>query len=91
VTSEDSWFESRQEKEMYLFSTKSRPGFGPTRSPVQWAPEGLCPVVKRLEREAQDLHPTSAEFKNERNCICTQLHGMQRPRFTFNLRYGCDT
>ena len=34
--SEESWFDSQQEKEAYFFSTVSKPALGPTKRPIQW-------------------------------------------------------
>jgi hypothetical protein len=37
---------------------------GPTQPPIQWVPGALSLGVKRPEREADHLPPSSAEVKN---------------------------
>jgi hypothetical protein len=58
-------FDSRQGKDIFLFSITSRPALGLTQPPIQWVPGALSPWSKLLEREA-DHHspPSSAEVKN---------------------------
>jgi len=46
----------------YLFA-KSRPGLGPTQSPIQWVQGVLSLEVKRPGRKADDSPPSSAEVK----------------------------
>jgi phage terminase large subunit-like protein len=41
----------------------SRPVQGPTQPPIQWVPGAISPGIKRLEREGDHSHPTSAEVK----------------------------
>jgi hypothetical protein len=64
LQAERSGFDSRQGEEIFLFSTASRPALGPTQPPIQWVPGGLSVGVKRLGREADHSHPSSAEVKN---------------------------
>jgi hypothetical protein len=47
-----------------LFSTASTPALGPTQPHPQWVTGALSPRVKRLGREADHSHPSSAEVKN---------------------------
>jgi hypothetical protein len=47
-----------------LFVTESRPGLGPTQSPVQWVPGILTPGSRLSEREADHSPPSSPEAKN---------------------------
>jgi hypothetical protein len=49
--------------EIFLLSTSSRPVLGSIQPPTQWVPGGLSPGVKRPEREADHLPPTSTEVK----------------------------
>jgi hypothetical protein len=57
-----AWF--RQEQEIFLYFTVSRPALGPTQPPVRWAPGALSPRVKRPGHEADHLPPTTAEVGN---------------------------
>jgi hypothetical protein len=41
----------------------SRPVLGPTQPPIQWVPGALFTGVKRPEREADHLPPSSVEIK----------------------------
>jgi hypothetical protein len=41
----------------------SRPALGPTESPIQVVPKALSLGIKRLGREADYSHATSAEVK----------------------------
>jgi hypothetical protein len=43
--------------------TASRRALGPTQPPIQWVPGALSLGVKRPGREADHLHPSSAEVK----------------------------
>jgi hypothetical protein len=56
---DDRGFESRQEPGIFPFTTASRPALGPTQSPIQWVPGGLC-----LGREADNSPPSRAEVEN---------------------------
>jgi hypothetical protein len=57
-------FDSRPRQETSLFSTASRPVLGPIHPLIQWVTEALSPGVKRSEREAHHLSPSSAMVKN---------------------------
>jgi hypothetical protein len=59
-TAEDSRFDSRQKKSVFLSSTASRPALGPTQS---YAMDtcGSIPGVKRLGHEADHAPLSSAE------------------------------
>jgi hypothetical protein len=64
-------FDSRQEQEIFLFSTASRPALGPTQSLIQWVP-GIFPMrIKLPGREADHSAPSSAEVKNGWSCTST--------------------
>jgi hypothetical protein len=49
---------------MFLFFTSSIPALGSTKLPIQRALRAISPGVKRPEREADHLSPSSAEVKN---------------------------
>jgi len=57
-------FPARTIMGIFLFATTFRPAQGPTQPPIQWVPEALTPEVKWPEREADHLHPSSAQVKN---------------------------
>jgi hypothetical protein len=58
-------FESRQELEIFLFTTAaSRPALGPTQPPIQWVAGILSLGLKRPHRETHHSPPSSAEVKN---------------------------
>jgi hypothetical protein len=61
---DDQGFESRQGLGIFLFTTASRQVLGPTQPPIQWETGALSLGVKRLEREADHLSPSSVEMKN---------------------------
>ena len=46
-------FNSRQEKEIFLFSKASTLAPGSTQPPTEWVPEALSPEVKQLGHEAE--------------------------------------
>jgi hypothetical protein len=52
-----------------IFSTSSRPVFGPTQPPIQWALGAVSLGVKRPGREADHSPPTSAEVMKKRGSI----------------------
>jgi hypothetical protein len=55
----------------------SRLALGSIQPPIQWVPSALPKGVKRPEREADHLPPTSAEVK-KRGCIHRLLHTPSR-------------
>ena len=57
--------ESRQGKGIFLFSKTSRPSLGPTQPPIQWESVFLLGGGKRLGREVDRSHPSSAAVKGE--------------------------
>jgi hypothetical protein len=57
-------FHSRQEQEIFLFSTVSRLALGPTQPPIQWVLGAFSPGAKRPGREANHSPLSSAEVKN---------------------------
>jgi hypothetical protein len=57
-------FDYRQEQQICLYSTASRPALGPTQPPIQWVAGAPCTGVKRLVSEAGDSTPFSAKVKN---------------------------
>jgi hypothetical protein len=61
---DDRGFESRQELEILLFTTVSRPALGSIQPPIQWIPGALSLGLKRPGREADHSLPSSAEVKN---------------------------
>jgi hypothetical protein len=48
---------------IFLFTSASRTALGPTQPPIEWVPGALSLGVKRPEREADHLPPSSAEVK----------------------------
>jgi hypothetical protein len=46
-----------------IFSKSSRPALRPTQTPIKWLQKALSPDVKRQERKADHLPPTSVEVK----------------------------
>jgi len=59
------WFESRQEKEIYIFSETSRPALGLTHPPIQWTTRALPPELQWRGREFNRSPPPSIKVKNE--------------------------
>jgi hypothetical protein len=57
-------FDSRQQKEIFLVSTLSRPALGPIQPLTQCISGVLSPGIKRPEREADHSPPSSAAVKN---------------------------
>jgi hypothetical protein len=51
-------------KEIFLYTTASRPALGPTLLSIQWVLGIIFPGVKRPGREADHSPPFSAEVKN---------------------------
>jgi hypothetical protein len=62
-TTQESWFDSRQRQEIFLFSIMSKPDLRPTQPPIQWASGAASPRVKRQEREADHSPPSSAKVE----------------------------
>jgi hypothetical protein len=58
-------FYSRQGKQIFLYSTASRPALGPTQVHIQWVPGTLSPGEKRPGSEADHSSPSNAEVKND--------------------------
>jgi len=54
----------------FFFATVFRPALGPIQPLIEWVPGALSLWVKRLEREADHLPPSSAEV-NLWSCTCT--------------------
>jgi hypothetical protein len=48
----------------FLLYIMFRPALGPTQPPLHWVPGALSLGVKRLRREADHSHPSSADVKN---------------------------
>jgi hypothetical protein len=63
ITTKKLGFDSRQEKEICLFPTASRPGLGRTPPLIQWVPGTLSPGVKQPRREADHSPQSSAGIK----------------------------
>jgi hypothetical protein len=61
---DDRGFESREEPEIFLFTTASRRAPWPIQPPIQWVPRALSLRVNRPERDADHSPPSTAEFKN---------------------------
>jgi len=58
---EESWFDSWQEQDIFLSSRSVQTSFGPTQLPsVKWVP-GVFPGLKWLGSESDHLIPTSIE------------------------------
>jgi hypothetical protein len=52
LAAEQPGFDSRQGKEIFIFSIEHRPALGLTQPPIQWAPEILSLGLKQQGREA---------------------------------------
>jgi hypothetical protein len=81
---EDREIEVRSLAEARDFSSTSvsRPALGPTQPPVQRVPG----VLPRRRRDANHLHPSSAEVENEQELYLLstkRLNGVWWDRFTF--------
>jgi hypothetical protein len=59
------WFDSRKGQEILLHFQSVQTASGPTHTSIKLIPWALSPGVKRLEREADQLSPSSAEVKTE--------------------------
>jgi hypothetical protein len=90
-------FDSRRVLGIFLFTTASRKGLGPTQPPIQFVPGTLSLGVKRSGREADDSPPSSAEVKKY---VELYLHSPSTPslrgdplrkkhRYTFTFYVCC--
>lgn len=78
----------RHEARHLFFLTTSRPAPGPNQHPVQWAPVGSFPGVKRSRYRTHYPTASSAQAKYERSYTCNPrvcLHSVYRGNFTFHL------
>jgi hypothetical protein len=76
---DDRGFESRQELQIFLFTTAFRPALGPTQPPVQWVRGVLSLGAKRPGSETKHSPSPSAEVKNVWGYVSTppiSLHGV---------------
>ena len=80
---------SRRHEARHLFLlTTSRPVPGPNQHPVQWAPVGSFPGVKRSRYRTDYSPPSSGQAKNERSYTSDPpvwLHSVWRGNFNFPL------
>jgi hypothetical protein len=60
---DDRGYESRQGLEIFLI-TASRPALESTQAPIQWVPGALPLGLKRPERDADYLPPSTVEINN---------------------------
>jgi hypothetical protein len=75
----------RQGQEICLFSKMCRLAVDPTW-PIQWVTATLSSGVKQLRNYGDQLHPPSADVKNDHSCVSTCpicLPGMYRKKFAF--------
>jgi hypothetical protein len=79
---DDDGFESRQGLGIFLFTTASRPAFGPTQPPIQWVTWALFLGLKRPGRETDYWPPSSAEVKNAWSYTSTP------PQYAFMLWFS---
>jgi hypothetical protein len=61
---DDRGFESRHGLGIFLFTTSSTPGLGPTQPPIQWVPRALSLGVKWPGREVDHSPSSSAVVNN---------------------------
>jgi hypothetical protein len=61
---------------IFLFTTASRTSMGPTQPTIQWVSGALSLGLKRPEREADHLSPSSAKVKE---CVEPYLHSPNTP------------
>jgi len=59
---DDRGCETRQRSPIFLFTTVSRPAFGPTQPPIQWVTGALSLGLKRPGRET-DYSPFRADVE----------------------------
>ena len=62
---DETCFNSRQEKQVFLFYKRSIPPLGHNQPSTQWVPGALSPEVGRPATEAEQSLLLSAEVKNE--------------------------
>jgi len=62
---EESWFDSREGCEVFLFAKKSRPGLGLAQLAVYWLLETFSPAVMWLEHQTYYSPSSNAKVKNE--------------------------
>jgi hypothetical protein len=60
---------------LFLFFRASRPFSEPAQPQAERVVGASSPAVKRLEREADHLPPSTAQIKNEWKCISTPQYG----------------
>lgn len=78
----------RYETRHLFLLTTTRPAPGPNQHPVQWAPVGSFPGIKRSRYRTDYPPPFSAQAKNERSYTSNPpvwLHSACRGNFTFPL------
>lgn len=68
-----SWLDSGHEISHALCTPDPKP----TQPPTQRTPDVLSSTAKRLGREADQSHPSSAEVKNEWSCTSTSSWHIQ--------------
>jgi hypothetical protein len=61
---DESCFNSRQEKEMFLFCKRSIQPLGLNQPSIEWVPGAICPEIRRPATEADQSLLLSAEVKN---------------------------
>lgn len=87
-TTEESFFDFKQEQDVSAFPKSSRPSVGPTQSPVQLVPVFFFSAVRQSGRDAGCTPPSAVEVKNEWSCTCAPsmcLDGVDREKFTFSF------
>jgi len=82
-------YSSWQRKRDFVSSRRtSKLDLDPIQVLIQWIPWAHSPETRRLEREVDHSHPSSAEVKNEwshNSSSPTCLRGLDRDNFTFTL------
>jgi hypothetical protein len=77
----ESWFDSWERKEIFLFIITSTPFLGLSQLPIEWVLR-----EERLESEDDHCRVSSTEVKNEWSCISTPLLGfMACKKTTFSF------
>jgi hypothetical protein len=67
-------FDSRRELGIFLFTTASRTGLGPTQPTIQWVTTDTSLGIRRPGREVDHSPPSSAEVKNVRTRCFVCVH-----------------